>query len=152
MADLRRHTGWYRSLNLRVSETSEGENRVGYLGRLDGDYRDQPVTFRLEITEFAPYSRIASRQLEVYTARDLRAYNRAGVHTPALKIKESAYNIAFNLEPNGLGTRLTRSSEAAGQWWTLPAYLVWPMVQSIRFANQSQALKMIKSELKAAGP
>ena len=152
MADLRRHTGWYRSLNLRVSETSEGEPRVGYLGRLDGDYRDQPVTFRLEITEFAPYSRIASRQLEVYTTRDLTAYNRAGVHTPALKIKESAYNIAFNLEPNGLGTRLTRSSEAAGQWWTLPAYLVWPMVQSIRFANQSQALKMIKSELKAAGP
>ena len=137
---------------MKVSETSEREPKVGYLGRLDGDYRDRPVTFRIEITEFAPYSRIAYRQLEVYTARNFRAHNCAGVHTPALKIKESAYHIAFDLEPNGLGTKLTRSSEPADQWWTLPTYLVWPVVQSIRFANQSQALKMIKSELKAADP
>lgn len=66
---------------------------------------------------------------------------------PVQMASESAYRISYDLEPSGLGTRLTRSSEPAGQWWALPAYLVWPVVQPIKFFNQSQVLKMIKTEL-----
>ena len=54
MAGVRLHTKWYRSLDLKVAETSVGEPGVGYSGRLEGMYRDLPVTFRLELTEFTP--------------------------------------------------------------------------------------------------
>jgi hypothetical protein len=62
---------------------------------------------------------------------------------------ESAYRISYDLEPSGLGTRLTRRSEPSGQWWALAAYLVWPLVKPIRVLNQSQVLRLIKSELDA---
>ncbi len=148
LADVRLHTNWCSSLDLKVAETSAGEPGVGYSGRLEGMYRDLPVTFRLEITEFTPYSRLAYRQSEVYTTRDFRGRGRAGV--AALKSKESAYRISYELQPSGMGTRLTRSSEPAGQWWALPAYLVWPVIQPIRAFGQSQVLKMIKAELESS--
>ncbi len=149
LADVRRHTGWYRSVDLHVAETSAGDPEVGWQGRLEGMYRDLPVTFRLEITEFAPYSRVSYRQLEVYKTRDFRG--RAGSGVSALKSKESAYRITYDLEPSGIGTRLTRSSEPSGQWWALPAYLVWPVVQPIRAMNQALVLRTIKSQVEEGG-
>ncbi len=148
LADVRLHTKWYRSLDFKVAETSVGEPGVGYSGRLEGMYRDLPVTFRLEITEFTPYSRLAYRQSENYTTRDFRGRGRAGV--APLKSKESAYRISYDLQSSGMGTRLTRNSEPAGQWWALPAYLVWPVIQPIRAFSQRQVLKMIKAQLEGS--
>jgi len=145
LADARLHTNWYESLDLKVTETSDGEPGVGYSERFEGMYRDLPVTFRLEITEFTPYSHLTYLQSETYTTRDFRA--RAGSGVPALKSKESAYRIAYDLQPSGTGTRLTRSSEPAGQWWALPAYLLWPVIQPIRAFNQRQVMKTIKAQL-----
>jgi len=147
LADFRRHVAWYRSLNMRVSETSEGEPRVGYVGPMEGNYRDRQVSFRLEITRLEPYSHLSFRQSEVYLAPARRDRPRSKGVRPVQMASESAYRISYDLEPSGLGTRLTRSSEPAGQWWALPAYLVWPVVQPIKFFNQSQVLKMIKTEL-----
>ena len=79
LAGVRLHTKWYRSLDLKVAETSVGEPGVGYSGRLEGMYRDLPVTFRLELTEFTPDFRLAYRQTEIYTTRDLKSATFAGV-------------------------------------------------------------------------
>lgn len=145
LADVNLYQKWYRSLDLKVTETSASEPSVGYSGRLEGRYRDLPVTFRLEFLEYAPYSRLACRQSEVYSVRDFRG--RAGSGVSPLKSKESAYRISYDLESSGMGTRLTRSSEPSGQWWALPAYLVWPVIQPIRAFNQRQVLKTIKAHL-----
>ena len=147
LADVRQHVAWYQSFNMRVTETSPGEPRVGYVGCMEGNYRDRPVSFRMEITRLEPYSHIAFLQSEVYLAPAYSGRTRSKGVRPVQMASESAYRISYDLEPSGLGTRLTRSSEPAGQWWALPAYLVWPLVQPIRYLNQSQVLKMIKSQL-----
>ena len=149
LADVRRHVAWYRSFDMRVTEISPGEPKVGYLGRMEGKYRDRPVSFRMEITRFEPYSHLAFLQTEVYSSPAPRGRTRSKGVRPIQMTSESAYRISYDLEPSGLGTRLTRRSEPSGQWWALPAYLVWPLVQPIRFLNQSQVLGLIKSELEA---
>ncbi len=120
---------------------------MGYLGRLKGTRKHLTIRSRLEITEFAPHSRIAFVQSEVYTAATVLGHTKTQGIRPTSRTSESAYRISYNLEPVGLGTRLTRNSEPAGQWWALPTYLVWPLVQPTRAMNQSLVLRMIKTQL-----
>ena len=145
LADVNLHTKLHRSLDLEVAETSAGGPGIGQSVLLEGMYRDLPVSFRLEFTEITPHSRLSYRQSETYTTRDFRARGGSGV--AALKSKESAYRISYELQPSGTGTQLTRSSEPAGQWWALPAYLLWPVIQPIRAFNQRQVMKTIKAQL-----
>ena len=120
---------------------------MGYLGRLEGTRKHLTIRSRLEITEFAPHSRIAVLQSEVYTAATVLGRTETQGIRPTSRTPESAYRISYDLEPAGLGTRLTRNSEPAGQWWALPTYLVWPLVQPTRAMNQSLVLRMIKKQL-----
>ena len=120
---------------------------MGYLGRLKGTRKHLTIRSRLEITEFAPHSRIAFLQSEVYTAATVLGHTKTQGIRPTSRTSESAYRVSYNLEPVGLGTRLTRNSEPAGQWWALPTYLVWPLVQPTRAMNQSLVLRMIKTQL-----
>ena len=120
---------------------------MGYLGRLEGTRKHLTIRSRLEITEFAPHSRIAFVQSEVYTAATVLGHTKTQGIRPTSRTSESAYRISYNLEPVGLGTRLTRNSGPAGQWWALPTYLVWPLVQPTRAMNQSLVLRMIKTQL-----
>jgi len=120
---------------------------VGYLGRLEGTRKHLPIRSRLEITEFSPHPRIAFLQSEVYTAATVLGHTKTQGIRQTSRTSESAYRISYNLEPVGLGTRLTRNSEPAGQWWALPTYLVWPLVQPTRAMNQSLVLRMIKTQL-----
>ena len=120
---------------------------MGYLGRLEGTRKDLTISFRLEITEFSPHSRIAFLQSEVYTAATVLDRTKTQGIRPTSRTSESAYRISYDLEPAGLGTRLTRNSEPAGQWWALPACLVWPLVQPTKAINQSLVLRMIKVQL-----
>ncbi len=120
---------------------------MGYLGRLEGTRKNLTISFRLEITEFSPHPRIAFLQSEVYTAATvLGRTNTQGIR-PTSRTSESAYRISYDLEPVGLGTRLTRNSEPAGQWWALHACLVWPLVQPTKAMNQSLVLRMVKAQL-----
>ena len=120
---------------------------MGYLGRLKVTRKHLTIRSRLEITEFAPHSRIAFVQSEVYTAATVLGHTKTQGIRPTSRTSESAYRISYNLEPVGLGTRLTRNSEPAGQWWALPTYLVWPLVQPTRAMHQSLVLRMIKTQL-----
>ena len=120
---------------------------MGYLGRLEGTRKNLTISFRLEITEFSPHSRIAFLQSEVYTAATVLGHTKTQGIRPTSRTSESAYRISYDLEPAGLGTRLTRNSEPAGQWWALPACLVWPLVQPTKAMNQSLVLRMIKAQL-----
>ena len=120
---------------------------MGYLGRLEGTRKNLTISFRLEITEFSPHSRIAFLQSEVYTAATVLDRTKTQGIRPTSRTSESAYRISYDLEPAGLGTRLTRNSEPAGKWWALPACLVWPLVQPTKAMNQSLVLRMIKVQL-----
>ena len=136
-----------QSFGFRLTETSPGEPRVGYPGRLKGTRKYLTIRSRLEITEFAPHSRIAFVQSEVYTAATVLGRTKTQGIRPTSRTSESAYRISYDLEPVGLGTRLTRNSEPAGQWWALHACLVWPLVQPTKAMNQSLVLRMIKAQL-----
>ena len=120
---------------------------MGYLGRLEGTRKNLTIPFRLEITEFSPHPRIAFLQSEVYTAATVLGLTKTQGIRPTSRTSESAYRISYDLEPVGLGTRLTRNSEPAGQWWALHACLVWPLVQPTKAMNQSLVLRMIKAQL-----
>ena len=147
LTDVGQHAGSVQSFGFRLTETSPGEPRVGYLGRLEDTRKNLTISFRLEITEFVPHSRIAFLQSKVYTAATVLGRTKTQGIRPTSRTSESAYRISYDLEPVGLGTRLTRNSEPAGQWWALPGYLVWPLVQPIRTMNQSLILRMIKAQL-----
>ena len=120
---------------------------MGYLVRLEDTRKNLTISFRLGITEFAPHPRIAFLQSEVYTAATVLGRTKTQGIRPTSRTSESTYRISYDLGPVGLGTRLTRNSEPAGQWWALPAYLVWPLVQPIKAMNQSLVLRMIKAQL-----
>ena len=120
---------------------------MGYLGRLESTRKHLRIRSRLEITEFAPHSRIAFVQSEVYTAATVLGHTKTQGIRPTSRTSESAYRISYNLEPVGLGTRLTPNSEPASQWWALPTYLVWPLDQPTRAMNQTLVLRMIKTQL-----
>ena len=139
-----------QSFGFRLTETSPGELKVGYLGRLEDTRKNLTISFRLEITEFSPHPRIAFLQSEVYTAATvLGRTNTQGIR-PTSRTSESAYRISYDLEPVGWGTRLTRNSEPAGQWWALHACLVWPLVQPTKAMNQSLVLRIIKAQLEVS--
>ena len=89
---------------------------MGYLGRLKDTRKHLTIRSRLEITEFAPHSRIAFVQSEVYTAATVLGHTKTQGIRPTSRTAESAYRISYDLEPVGLGTRLTRNNKPAGQW------------------------------------
>jgi uncharacterized protein YndB with AHSA1/START domain len=97
LADVRRHVAWYRSFDMRVTEISPGEPKVGYLGRMEGKYRDRPVSFRMEITRFEPYSHLAFLQSEVYSSPPPRGRARSKGVRPIQMTSESAYRISYDL-------------------------------------------------------
>ena len=134
-----------------VRISANGNIARGTQGGLCGEVRrhteESTISFRLEITEFAPHSRIAFLQSKVYTAATVLGRTKTKGIRPTSRTSESTYRISYDLGPVGLGTRLTRNSEPAGQWWALPAYLVWPLVQPIKAMNQSLILRMIKAQL-----
>ena len=103
-----------------VRITANGNIARGTQGGLCGEVRrhteESTISFRLEITEFAPHSRIAFLQSEVYTAATVLGRTKTQGIRPTSGTAESAYRISYDLEAVGLGTRLTRNSEPVGQW------------------------------------
>ena len=116
LVDVGQHAGLVQSFGLRLTETSPAEPGVGYLGRLEDTRKNLTISFRLGITEFAPHSRIAFLQSEVYTAATVLGCTKTQGIRPTSRTSESTYRISYDLEAVGLGTRLTRNSELVGQW------------------------------------
>jgi len=126
-----------QSFGFRLTETSPGEPRVGYPGRLKGTRKHLTIRSRLEITEFAPHSRIAFVQSEVYTAATVLGRTKTQGIRPTSRTSESAYRISYDLEPVGLGTRPVVGVAC------MPGVATGPT----KAMNQSLVLRIIKAQL-----
>ena len=131
------------SANGNIARGTQG----GLSGEVRGHTEESDDSIPVGNTELASHSRTAFLQSEVYTAATVLDRTKTQGIRPTSRTSESTYRISYDLGPVGLGTRLTRNSEPAGQWWALPTYLVWPLVQPTKAMNQSLVLRMIKVQL-----